>query len=183
MIRKSISLILATVLILGPTGCTNQQTIAALVSIVGSSASAALTLGGVDAATSTRINGEFQTASQQIAAFVPGTPAEEVIQTLQIATADLGDIPGLNPKAQAYIDLALGTAETLVVLLQKQSGTVVAPSVGLSAHSVTRTPRVVTLAHPPDTPKAYKKAWDALGGGVPLNLPVGAPLFQGPTER
>lgn len=161
----------ATLTTLAASGCSKQAVTAALIAEVGVDVQAALTIQGVDPTTSATINGLFQIASTDIGKWVPGSDSSEAQQALKDATDALGQILP-NSQAKAYIDLALGTAENIITLIQSQSPANPAPAVGLTAahnrHGVTATARVVTLPHPPTTAAEFRKQWGAIGGGVAL---------------
>lgn len=169
----SVALItVASLATMAASGCNRQAVASALVAELGTDVQAALTIQGVDPATASTITGLFQTASVDIGKWQPGTSGQDAVQALNDATSALSQVLPPGTKVDAYITLALGTAENIITLIQSESGATpaAAPAVAGLARpkSVARTPRVVTLPNPPTTAAQFRKQWAAIGGGVPL---------------
>lgn len=163
----------ATLATMGASGCSKQATAAALVSEVGTDVGVALQLGGVSTFASQNVQNLFQVAASDISTWKPGTSGDNAVQALKDATAALSDVLPPGSKVDAYVNLALGTVENIITLIQSESsvtpvatGGIAAPAV---AHASTTTARVVTLAHPPTTASQFRSQWAALGGRVPLH--------------
>lgn len=136
---------------LSMTGCTSQATIAALINQVGVSVQSLLVIESVtDPALSARIQADFTAASTAVLNWKKGTPAQDVIQALNIVQADINLIP-LNPVDQALIVLAIGTVNSILALLP---GTPAAATASASFHA-------------PKNAKEFKKQWNAIVAANP----------------
>lgn len=159
----------ATLLTMGADGCNQQATAAALMSEVGVDVKAALDIAGVDPAKSQNVANLFQLAASDVSLWKPGTSSDEAVQAIRDADAALSAILPPGSRVQAYVDLALGTAENVITLIQANSTAPAAVAGAATAHSVTAGVPHITLPHPPQTAAQFRKQWAALGGGVPLH--------------
>lgn len=144
--------ITAALLIAPLLGCPTQSTIAALTSILGTSAANIAMLEG-NATLAQVLTTDTAAAVTAVKNWKKGTPADEAIQALNIVATDLNLIPGVGPYAP-LVDLAIGTVESILALLP-------APTAQLKA---TYTPkRTVTLRGPiPSTAAQFKVEWNQL---------------------
>ncbi len=143
------------------TGCTSQQTISELTAVLGNAASSIAALEG-NPALAQKLKTDTATAVGQIAQWKAGTPAQDVIEALNLVEDDLNLIPGTSQYAP-LVDLAIGTVESILALLPGHSTVTGAMSTHASRHR-----RAVTLAKPPKDAKEFKAQWNSLA-------PAGAP--------
>lgn len=152
------------------TGCTGQQTAADLISIVGTATIALETLEGNGAAAQ-KLQADFNAADTAILNFKSGTPAQEVIEALNLVQDDLNLLP-VSTQDQALVDLAIGTIDQILALLPAPA---VAP-VPAAARPTLSTAAFVTFTHPavphrhphlaktPKTAKQFRTEWNKLVG-------------------
>lgn len=151
------------VAIVGSTiGCNKaqQQDIATLAQTLGSAGAQVAALEG-NTALSAQITTDTNAAVLAITSFVPGTsPAQTVIQLINVVMADLSLIPAVGPYAQ-LIELALGTAEALIAEFSSQTNT---PTVTPESSVKIKT---VHLSNPPRNRKDFVKQWNAIAATNP----------------
>jgi hypothetical protein len=140
-------------------GCPAQSTIADLTSILGTSAASIASIEG-NPQLAQKLQTDTAAAVVAVTNWKSGTPAQDVIEALNIVEDDLN----LFPVTGAYgplIDLAIGTVESILALLPQP---VAAANVAV-AHA---THRQVTLTQPaPKTKAAFKSQWNAIVAGNP----------------
>lgn len=155
LFRSAVSAILCIALI----GCPSSSTIAALVSILGSSAASIASLEG-NTSLAQKLNTDTAAAVVAVTNWKSGTPAQDVIEALNLVEDDLN----LFPQIGAYgplIDLAIGTVESILLLLPQP----VATANTIKPHA---THRAVRLNQPaPKSASAYKAQWNALAASNP----------------
>src|SRR5271170_5276536 len=106
---------IASVLILVLVGCPAQNTIAALTSILGSSAASIASIEG-NPTLAAQLQTDTAAAVTAVDNWKSGTPASNVIQALNIVEDDLNLFPVSGPYIP-LIDLAIGTVESILALL------------------------------------------------------------------
>jgi hypothetical protein len=134
------------------TGCNDQQTIASLLQAAGAAVSSVATIEN-DPALASKLTTDFSAASQAVLAWKAGTPAQDVVEALDLVEQDLSLFP-VNSQEVVLIDLAIGTVEAIIVAIE--------PSAANSAAIVARSALSVHLATPPKNAKAFKAQWQAL---------------------
>jgi hypothetical protein len=130
------------------TGC-NQNTVAALVNTLGTSAASIASLEG-DTALSTKLQTDTAAAVSAVTNWKTGTPAQTAIEAITLVEDDLNLFP-LNTSYEPLIVLALGTAASIIAILNPGA---------VSARISQR--RSVSLSNPPKTSKQYKAQWNAI---------------------
>ena len=141
----------ASVLVLCLLACFSQSQIAALASILGSTAASIAAIEG-NPTLATKLTTDTAAAVAAINAWKSGTPDSEVILALNLVEDDLNLFPSTGPYVP-LIDLAIGTVESILALLP-QSSSAIAP------HAVHR---AVVLPFPaPKTASAYKGQWNVI---------------------
>lgn len=137
----------------------NKTDIAALVQVLGNSASRLAALQG-NTSLAAKLLVDTGAAVTAIDNWKQGSPADMVIEVLNLVVDDLNLFPVLGPYGP-LIDLAIGTAEAILAVLPHGIATA-----NVAAPHGTRRP--VTLAQPaPKDAKAYKARWNALVAGNP----------------
>lgn len=159
------TLLVSSALICGSTAC-NQGVTAALVGELGTAGRSLAQIEN-NPSLATQIQNDTNAAVAAINGWKPGTPAQETIQVINILIDDLNLIPGTGPYA-ALVDLALGTAENIITIIEAQSPTTATSAA--TAHAVRA--RQVHLANPPTTKGDFKKQWDALVAANPALAPA-----------
>lgn len=155
-------------LLMTTTGCDGQTTAAELIAIVGTSTASLEALeGNTDAVK--QIQADTKAATDAVANWKSGTPAQDVIEALNLLQDDLNLLP-VSPEDQALIDLAIGTVDQILALIPVPtaapavtSGPVVSTAVYFtrSQHVHHRHPHLVKT---PKNAKEYRKAWNKLAG-------------------
>lgn len=141
-----------SIVLMGAQGCDKQNTTAALVGIAGTAIASLETIeGNTDAAA--QIQKDFTAAQTAVLNWKQGTPTEDVAQALLLVQNDLSLLP-VSVQTQAYIELALGTVQSILVLFPNT----VQPSFAVTA----KVKRVQIVA--PKTAAAFKASWNALPG-------------------
>src|SRR5882757_9083424 len=147
---------IAAVLCIALIGCPGQSTIAALVSILGSSAASIASIQG-NQPLADKLKTDTAAAVVAVTNWKSGTPAQDAFQALNLVEDDLNLFPALGAYGP-LIDLAIGTVESILALLPQSA----APQ----ARHAPR--RAVSLSQPvPKTAKAYKAQWNAIAKGNP----------------
>lgn len=118
MIYRFAAVILLPMLLLMQ-GCTSQTTLAALTSTLGNAAASVAALEGNTAA-ATQLTNDTAAAVAAITNWKKGTPAQNVIQALNIVESDLNLIPGTSQYAPLIV-LAISTVESIIALLPQPS--------------------------------------------------------------
>lgn len=156
--RRIKLIMLCIALCLPLAGCPSQNTIAALVSILGSSAASIASVQG-NASLAQKLEADTTAAETAVRNWKQGTSAQNAIQALNLVEDDLNLFP--IGKYGPLIDLAIGTAESIIAMLPQDAS---APhAMAPHAHR-----RAVTLAQPaPKTAKAYKAQFNALVKAYP----------------
>lgn len=148
-----------------PTACdsSTQKTASALVSVVGTSVASLLILEN-DPTDAAKLQKDFQAASTAVLNWQQGTPAQDVVQALNILSADLDLIP-VSAQDQALIELAIGTTDEIIALFAPTttSTPVTASPVSLRIAYEKQVARKhhKKLAGPILTAKDFKKQWNA----------------------
>lgn len=137
------------------TGCPQQNTTAALVGIAGTAIASLETIEG-NSDQAARIQKDFSLAQTAVLNWKQGTPTEDVAQALLLVQNDLSLLP-VSTQTQAYIELALGTVQSILVLFPNT----VQPSFAVTAK--VRHPQIVA----PKTAAEFKKSWNSIGGIAP----------------
>lgn len=138
------SLTLSTLLLFQ--SCTQQATVAALVSTLGGAVASLVSLSGnTDLANSLRH--DTQLASELILGWKPGSNAADAIRALNKVIDDIQSLQ-LPEKYKPFITLALGTAATIIDLLSSRGGD--------TAHTAVR------IVDPPHSSKEFRRDWDAI---------------------
>lgn len=137
------------------TGCPQQNQVAALVGIAGTAIASLETIeGNTDRAA--QIQQDFNLAQTAVLNWKTGSPTEDVAQALLLVQNDLSLLP-VSVRTQAYIELALGTVQSILDLF---------PATTQPAFAVTaKVARVQIVA--PKTAAEFKKSWNAIGGIAP----------------
>lgn len=150
------ALVLAASLCFTATGCNTQQTAAQIIAVVGTSVASLETLEGADATLVAKIQADTATASQQVLNWKAGTPSADVIATLNLVEDDLNLFP-ISPTDQALVNLAIGTVEEIIILINPAP--VAAPN-ALSINAAHRrsVPAVTGVKSKGD----YKVRWNAI---------------------
>jgi len=149
--RKITALILTAGLFAMLTGCPQQSTLAALVTTLGNAAASVASVEG-NATLATKLQTDTAAASTAVLNWKSGTPATEAIEAINIVEDDLQLFPLTGPYVP-LIDLALGTAESIIEILNPTATT---PS---TAHAQRR---VVKLTFTPKNKKDFEKQWNAI---------------------
>lgn len=137
------------------TGCVAQSTIANLTAILGTSAASIAALEG-NPVLAAKLTTDTAAAVSAVQNWKSGTPAQVVIEALNIVEDDLNLIPGTSQYAP-LVFLAIGTVESILALLPQTS-----PSdEGLSTTRTVTAHRSVVLTQPaPKSAKAFKAQWN-----------------------
>lgn len=109
-----VGLACATALPLTACDSNDQKTAAALVQVAGTAVTSLLILEN-DVALADILQKDFQAASVAVLNWKVGTPAQDVVQALNIVDADLDLIP-VTDKDKALINLAIGTVDEIISL-------------------------------------------------------------------
>lgn len=129
------AILLPAVLIIA--GCPSQSQVAGLVQVLGNDAAAIAKLQG-DPALADKLTTDTAAAVTAVTNWKSGTPSQEAVQALNIVIADLNLFPQASAY-QAYIVLAVGTAQTIITLLQPAATT------SISAHTAPKPAVVPTV--------------------------------------
>lgn len=141
-----VAVLCLSVTLLPLAGCSEQATLSALTKTLGS---AAVNIANLEGNTSLagKLTTDTAAAVSIITNWKSGTPAQNVIEALQIVEDDLNLIPGTSQYAP-LIDIAIGTVQTILAMLPVPAGNTV-------AHG-----RVVHLGSPaPKNAHEFKKQW------------------------
>lgn len=149
--NRIVRLFTASVLAITMTACpVNKTTLAALVTTLGQAAASVATIQG-NPALAAQLQKDVAIAAQQIASWQKGSGAAMAIAAIGIVEADLQLFPQVGPYLP-LIELALGTAQSIIAIIQAQSGT---PPAAVTA-------RTVHLAKPaPKNSAEFNKQWNA----------------------
>lgn len=147
----------------------NQNTIAALVSTLGNSCSTLAQMQGNTQLAAT-IKADTATAVADIAAWKPGTDGEMAIQALHILENDLHQICATIPgqtgqdcqKYEPLIQLALGTADSIIAIVQPQRVTAKAQKTCPTFDLACKEPKGA-----PTDAKEFKRQWNAIVAANP----------------
>ena len=136
------------------TGCPAQNTTADIVTALGNAVSTIATLEG-NTALSAKITTDTARVSANVLNWKPGTPTQDVIESLNLLEADLDLVPSVGPYVP-LIDFAIGTVESLMEKIQPGSSTPngLTQRLGVS--------RRVYLAKPPKDAATFTKSWNAI---------------------
>lgn len=144
------SLILSILLVFQ--GCSQQATIAALVATLGGAVSTIVSLSG-NPELGEKLRHDTQLATELINGWKPGTSAADAIRALNKVIDDIQSLQ-VPEKYKPFITLALGTAASIIDILNSRGG-------GEQAHTKVR------IIDPPHSSKEFKKDWDALRDSGP----------------
>lgn len=170
---KVAGLVLGSAMLLCATGCDQQQTAAELIGVVGTSVAALAVFEG-NGLLATKLQTDFAAASAAVANWKSGTPAQDVVEALNLVEADLNLLP-VSAEDDALITLAIGTVDQIFAFFPvpapaapaavpalKSVGYQAAPLSPHAAHgqgNVAHKP--VKLVNPPKTAKEFRKQWNA----------------------
>jgi hypothetical protein len=165
--RVTVFALLASMMTTGSTGCTNQATVSALVTTLGNACASIAAMEG-NSALAEKMQKDTADASTAVLNWKTGTPANDVIQAINIVESDLNDICALVPSPQcvAYeplIILALSTAESIIAIVNPKATTA-------QAHIIMRREVVIKTAGAPKNSDEFKKKWAAIVKANPLAL-------------
>ncbi|MGC2139262.1 MAG: hypothetical protein WA627_15985 [Candidatus Sulfotelmatobacter sp.] len=150
---------LLLVAMLPTTGCAPQATIAALTSTLGNAASSIASLEG-NATLAAQLKTDTTAAVAAINNWKSGTPAQNVVQALNIVINDLNLIcPSICGPYEPLIVLALGTVQSIIAIVDP-SATPAAAKVGPNARVRLGTPA-------PKDAKAFVAAWNGICASDP----------------
>jgi hypothetical protein len=157
-----------TLTVLPLSGCDTQATLAELVQTLGSADGQVANLQG-NVQLAAQINTDTTAAVNAITNWKNGTPAQDVIEALNIVEDDLNLIPAASQYA-GLIDIAIATVQTLLALLPAPAPTVAVAQARTAHASVPH--RTVNVANPPKTAKQFKKRWNAMVAANPALAPA-----------
>ncbi|HEY4357095.1 MAG TPA: hypothetical protein VGN16_15205 [Acidobacteriaceae bacterium] len=170
-----VSLLLLTVFPMAGCNSNDQKTAAALVQTMGTAVTSLLTLEG-NAALAPRLQKDFQAASTAVANWKQGTPAQDVVEALNLLDSDLDLVP-VSDKDKALIELAIGTVDEILALLPATATSpAAAPAAVAPAMFVQNGARAMRVEWPTKRPphvrrrlvrpiwgaKDFKKQWNEL---------------------
>jgi hypothetical protein len=135
-----------TALSLSTTGCASQTTIADLIAVVGTSVASIEALEG-NTAVVTKIQTDTAAARAQVLDWKSGTPTQDVVAALNLVEDDLNILP-VSSQDQALVDLALGTVDEILALIQ---ATPASPVTGATAAHIVHCPIMLTAKAPTDS--------------------------------
>lgn len=139
-------------------GCPTQDQTAALVGIAGTAIAALETIEGhTDAAA--KIQKDFTAAQTAVLNWKKGTPTQDVAQALALLESDLNLLP-ISQKDQAYVELGIGTVQSILVLFPSAQPADGSP-IPLAVAMHTNVPA-------PKTADEFKARWNALPGSLVL---------------
>lgn len=149
--------------LLATAGCTSQTTIAALVSTLGGACASIATIEN-NPTLAQKIQADSNAASSAVLNWKSGTPAQDVIQAINLVESDLNLICTTIPAKQCteyepLIVLALSTAESIIAILN--------PSAAPKVRALSRIPGAGTIGGPPKNAKEYTQRWNALCAANP----------------
>ncbi len=139
------------------TGCVAQQTIAALTQELGTASQSIATLEG-NTALAAQLQADTTAAVAAIDGWKQGTPAQDVIQALNIVENDLNLIPAASPYAP-LIDIAIGTVEGILALLPAPAPSTATAAV---AHASVEHRQVTLAQAAPKNAKQFKTQWNGV---------------------
>jgi hypothetical protein len=144
-------------------GCTSQTTISELTGVFGEAAAAFAAVEG-DNATSKQISTDTALAVAQINAWKPGTPSQNAVQAINLLIADINLIPKLSQQDQAYADIVLAAAGSVITFLEANSPSATGAKVyfTLLAPNNYTGPKI-------NNAKDFKKQWNALVVSHPVH--------------
>lgn len=154
--RITVFALLVSMMTIGNTGCTNQTTIAALVTTLGNASAAVASLEG-NPTLAAKLQADTQAASTSILNWKTGTPSQNAVEAIGIVEDDLNLICDSVPAPQcvAYeplIVLALSTAQSIIAILNPAASTA-------QAHIAGRV-STVPVVGAPKTSSDFKKQWN-----------------------
>lgn len=175
MLKRFTMAALTATLLLVPVACdsNDQKTAANLITVVGNSVTALVQIEGlsVDAV---KLKADFSAASIAVLNWKQGTPAQDVVQALNILDDDLDLIPALTDAQKALIVLGIGTVDEIITLIdpsaQAPVGTPVAAQVAFTwtSYQVTASRRHHRkLARPVWNARDFKKQCKELAKQYP----------------
>ena len=154
--KRLIAVLASAILAVGLAGCPagTQGTISALVTVLGN-ASASIAVLENNPTLAAKLKTDTAAASSAVLNWKQGTPAQDVIQALNLVEADLNLIPGTSQYAP-LVDLAIGTVESILEIVQPGASSID------SVHSRVGVTHRVSLANPPKDAVAFKSEWNAM---------------------
>lgn len=166
--KASLGLILGLVtssLVLTTTGCASQQTLAALVSTVGTSVATLEAIEGASPQLIQKVQQDTAIATQDVLNWKQGSPTQDIINALNLVQDDISVLP-VPPQDAALVSLAIGTIDQILTIVQVSSGTT----------PVTTAKNIhFKLKHQIKNSKEFKKEWNSILATNP-KAPVGAEL-------
>jgi hypothetical protein len=153
-VKRKLAILCAPVLIFVLVAC-NQANIAALVSVLGNASASIAALEGNTALAAT-LQADTAAAADAVKNWKQGTPSQNVIEALNLVEKDLNLLP-VNSKYSALIILAIGTAESIIAIVQANN-----PQASMSPG-----PQRAHLANPPKTAKEFTARWNAIAQSNP----------------
>jgi len=143
-VKKIIASITAFVLALTLTACPSQNTLAALVTVVGNAAASVASIEG-NSPLSQKLSTDTAALSKAVAQWKPGTNAQMAIEAAQLVEDDLNLFPQVSPYAP-LISLALSTVISIIQILNPS------PS-----------PQIThTVSSAPKTAAEFKARWNTI---------------------
>jgi hypothetical protein len=148
ILKSLTAMVLIATLAFPLAGCPSQTQLAVLTQTFGSAASQIAALQG-NPSLAAKLTADTTAAVAAINNWKQGTSSQIALQALNLVMDDLNLIPAAGPYA-ALIDLAIVTAESIIIILQ--------PTGGIAAH----TARAHSATPPAKTASEFKKRWNAL---------------------
>lgn len=140
-------------------GCVSASTLAALTTALGNAAASIATIEG-NSALAPKLQTDTAAAATAIANWKSGTPAQDAVEAINIVIDDLNLLPVAGSDA-ALVALALGTAESIIAILNPGGSSVTA---NVSVHAIAHT---VHLKNAPKNAKQFKKMWNSVVAADP----------------
>jgi hypothetical protein len=150
----------AIVLSLALTGCVTQNQIAALTQILGTAAASVAQIQG-NPDLSAKLTVDTAAAVKAVTEWKSGTNAELAIEALKLVQDDLYLFPQVQPYA-ALVTLAIGTVQSILILLPAQPTGVATPSFAIN---------LPPAPHAKDA-KDFKNQWNAIVAQNPALAPA-----------
>ena len=159
---KKLTALAALAAVFATTGCTSQTTIAALVTTLGN-ASASIAAIENNPTLANQLKADTAAASQAVLNWKKGTPAQNVVQALNIVQNDLSlitgtcntGIPGPVCQYVPLIDLAIATTTSIIQIVNPATAVPAATKGRLGAFNA------------PKDSVQFKKQWNKICSGNP----------------
>lgn len=151
ILTSGLAVVLSSTLMFSTVGCTQQQTVAELISSVGTAVASLEVIEG-NTSSVAKIQADTQAASSAVLNWKAGTPDEDVIEALNLVESDLKLFP-ISAEDTALIDLAIGTVDQIITLL---------PQAATPATLTAARVQTVKLTNAPKNKKDFAKQWNAI---------------------